>query len=356
MRKLLTVAIPVYNMEHFLPECVDSLLACPSAEYTELLVIDDGSTDRSGRIADRYAKRYPGIVKAIHKENGGHGSAINIGIALATGQYFRVVDSDDAVEPTAYEEFLKKLEFLDKQHCDLIATPFACVPYCRTVAYKGETGHGKKAGSRQHALKKRGIEGASRLPKDELLPFSDVADKLHVRMHEWTIRTAILKEQNIRLLEQSFYVDMQYILFPVPWIKTVCILDEVVYLYRLGNEAQSVSAANMQKNRRQHLAVMRSLMEFYGTRKTARDDKRVLSYLARGIAKMEANQVQTIISLPIGKAAKQELVECEQEIRETCPAAYRANQKKSIWLLRKSRYVLYSAAAVAWRVSRKIGK
>ncbi len=341
MEKLLTVAIPTYNMEHLLPECVDSLLACKYAEYTELLIIDDGSKDGSGQIAEQYARQYPQIVKAVHKENGGHGSAVNLGMELATGQYFKVVDSDDAVEPTAYEAFLKKLENLGRKGCDLVATPFACIRY------------EKKTNSYKHNTKKRSIEGADQMPGGEILPFADVADKLHVRMHEWTIRTAILKEHGIRLSERSFYVDMQYILFPVPWIRTVCILDEIVYQYRLGSEAQSVSIRSMQKNRGQHRAVLRSLTGFYKEREAQRDSAGILVYLACGIAKMEANQVQTILSLPIGKKAKAELIETEEELKKDCPAAYKANKKKSIWLLRKSRYALYPAAALAWRIVKR---
>ncbi|MGN0505874.1 MAG: glycosyltransferase family 2 protein [Lachnospiraceae bacterium] len=341
MQKVLTVVIPTYNTECFLRECLDSLLSTELAETTEILVVDDGSVDNSGSIADEYERKYPNIVKVVHKENGGHGSAINIGIALAAGTYFKVVDSDDSVEPAAYTAYLGKLKKLAKTGCDLMATPFVCVRQT------------KKSVQRHVKQQERKIEGADALKRDEILSFESVADRLHVRMHEWTIRTEILKEHGIHLSEHSFYVDMQYILFPVPWIKTVCILDETVYRYRLGSDAQSVSVRNMQKNREQHRNVMRSLIRFYKEREAVGDRKEILSYLARGIAKMEADEVQTVLSLPIGRAAKTELVECEQEIKTECPAAYAANEKKSLWLLRRSGYWLYPAAAVAWRLVKR---
>lgn len=361
MRKLLTVVIPVYNTECFLRECLDSLLSTELAKATELLVVDDGSADNSGQIADEYEEKYSDIVKAIHKENGGHGSAINTGIASATGQYFKVVDSDDSVETAAYEAYLRRLGELAETDCDLVATPFACVWYKKTgrrnirhaFAMEQRTDEPKQCRIKQQDRK---IEGAEAFRRNEILPFKNIAERLHVRMHEWTIRTALLQEHSIRLSEHCFYVDMQYILFPVPWIKTVCILDERVYCYRIGEEGQSVSIRNMQKNREQHRKVMRSLMCFYKTREAAGDSRKVLAYLARGIAKMEANQVQTLLSLPIGKAAKKELMECEQEVRKECLAAYRANEKRSLWLLRKSRYGLYLVAALMWRMSRKTGK
>ena len=99
--KLLSVAIPCYNSENYMRKCVESLLI--GGEDVEILIVNDGSTkDRTATIADEYAAKYPTIVKAIHKENGGHGSAVNAGIANATGLYFKVVDSDDWVKKEAY--------------------------------------------------------------------------------------------------------------------------------------------------------------------------------------------------------------------------------------------------------------
>ena len=94
--KLLSIAIPSYNSEGYLANCIESLL--PGGEDVEILIINDGSTDATAAIADEYAAKYPTIVKAVHKENGGHGSAVNMGIDKATGLYFKVVDSDDWVK------------------------------------------------------------------------------------------------------------------------------------------------------------------------------------------------------------------------------------------------------------------
>ena len=94
--KLLTVTIPCYNSEDYMEKCIDSLLT--GGEEVELIIVDDGSKDKTAEIADRYAEKYPSIVKVIHKENGGHGSAVNAGMENATGLFFKVVDSDDWVK------------------------------------------------------------------------------------------------------------------------------------------------------------------------------------------------------------------------------------------------------------------
>ena len=108
--KLLSVAIPCYNSEDYMENCIKSLL--PGGDDVEILVINDGSCDMTGDIADAYEKKYPGIVRAIHQENGGHGEAVNAGIRNATGLYFKVVDSDDWVEEDAYLKILSKLKEL----------------------------------------------------------------------------------------------------------------------------------------------------------------------------------------------------------------------------------------------------
>ena len=99
--KILSIAVPCYNSEAYMEKCIDSLLV--GGEEVEILIVDDGSKDGTTEIADRYQEKYPTIVKAIHQENKGHGGAVNTGVENATGLYFKVVDSDDWVNPEAYQ-------------------------------------------------------------------------------------------------------------------------------------------------------------------------------------------------------------------------------------------------------------
>ena len=106
--KILTIAIPSYNSMDYMRNCIESLL--PGGEDVEILIVDDGSKDETPAIADEYEAKYPGIIRAIHQENGGHGEAVNAGIRNATGLFFKVVDSDDWVDEEAYKQILKKLK------------------------------------------------------------------------------------------------------------------------------------------------------------------------------------------------------------------------------------------------------
>ena len=91
--KILTVAIPCYNSQEYVTRALDSLI--PAGTDIEVIVVDDGSTDRTAEIAKEYVEQYPDIVRYVYKDNGGHGDAVMYGIKEATGLYYRVVDSDD---------------------------------------------------------------------------------------------------------------------------------------------------------------------------------------------------------------------------------------------------------------------
>ena len=97
--KCLTVTVPCYNSESYLERCVESLLK--ERDGLEIILVDDGSTDRTGQLADQYARAYPDVVRVVHKKNGGHGSGVNAGLMLANGIYFKVVDSDDWLDEAA---------------------------------------------------------------------------------------------------------------------------------------------------------------------------------------------------------------------------------------------------------------
>ena len=121
-KKLLTVTVPCYNSQDYMKNCIDSLL--PGADRVEIIIINDGSTDKTGEIADAYAAQYPDTVKVVHQENGGHGEGINQGIKHATGKYFKVVDSDDKMSED-FIDFLDALEACDAEGgVDLMVTNY----------------------------------------------------------------------------------------------------------------------------------------------------------------------------------------------------------------------------------------
>lgn len=105
---LISVIIPVYNVENYLRECIDSVLS-QTYEIFEIILVDDGSTDGSGRICDEYAEKY-NKVTVIHKENGGLSDARNKGLSLANGEYVYFLDSDDYIVPQSFEELVSVIK------------------------------------------------------------------------------------------------------------------------------------------------------------------------------------------------------------------------------------------------------
>lgn len=124
MEKILTISIAAYNAELDIKRCLDSFISTNVLEELELIVVNDGSKDNTLNVAKQYEKKYPGIIKVIDKKNGGHGSTINASIKEATGKYYKIVDSDDWIDP---EELEKLVFWLRNNDADLVLTPYKCV-------------------------------------------------------------------------------------------------------------------------------------------------------------------------------------------------------------------------------------
>lgn len=122
--KLLSIAISSYNAAAYLHYCVELLVI--GGEQVEILIINDGSQDQTQEIAECLASKYPNIVRGIYQENKGHGGVVNCGLAEASGRYFKVVDSDDWVDPRAYLKILETLQELESkgQEVDAFVTNF----------------------------------------------------------------------------------------------------------------------------------------------------------------------------------------------------------------------------------------
>ncbi len=118
---MISVIVPVYNVEKYLDQCLSSILNQTYKKY-ELIIVNDGSPDNSQTIIDKFQKKYPKLIKSYLKENGGLSSARNYGITKAKGEYICFIDSDDWVEPNYLEELYNKAvkDDLDIVVCDTI--------------------------------------------------------------------------------------------------------------------------------------------------------------------------------------------------------------------------------------------
>lgn len=244
--KILSVAVPCYNSEQYMDKCIESLLV--GGDDVEILVVDDGSSDNTASIADDYANRYPNIIKAIHQPNGGHGSAVNTGMANATGYFFKVVDSDDWVDEESYKRiisFLKQSLEADKK-LDMLISNYVY----------------EKVGAKH----KKVMKPSSGFPKDRYFTWNDVGiiQKGHyLLMHSIIYRTELLRECGLQLPKHTFYVDNIYAFQPLPYVKTMYYLDVDFYRYFIGRDDQSVNMPVMVKRIDQQMRVNKLMVDCF---------------------------------------------------------------------------------------------
>ena len=218
--KLLSVAVPCYNSENYMEHCIHTLLA--GGRDVEILIIDDGSTDSTGRIADDFATEHPDIVRVIHQENGGHGEAVNTGIRNARGTYFKVVDSDDWVDIQAYKKILDVLKTLSKDglSVDMLVSNFV---------YEKEGAKHKKIMSYQKVL-----------PENRVFTWKETGNfKIgqYLLMHSIIYRTEVIRISGLKLPTHTFYVDNLFAYIPMKYVKKLYYVNVDFYRYYIGRNS-----------------------------------------------------------------------------------------------------------------------
>ena len=292
--KLLSIAVPCYNSEKYMSKCIDSLLV--GGEDVEILIVDDGSTkDRTAEIADEYGAQFPDIVKVIHKENGGHGSAVNAGIANATGLYFKVVDSDDWVKEDAYKQILDKLR-------ELAGGDTVLDMMVSNYVYEKEGEKRKKVMHQRHIL-----------PKDKMFTWEDChhfTKGHYILMHSVIFRTRLLQECGMKLPEHTFYVDNLYVFEPLPYVKNMYYMDVNFYRYYIGRTDQSVNESVMISRIDQQLTVNRLMIDYLENKKSEiLKNKRLYQYMRNYL-----EIIMTVSSVLLIRSGTKESLEKKKEL------------------------------------------
>lgn len=235
--KFFTVTVPCYNSAAYMAKCIDSLLV--GGDMMDIVIINDGSVDDTGKIADYYAAKYPDIVQVVHQENGGHGEGINQGIKHAKGKYFMVVDSDDWLEEKALKTVLEEMQALEKQDgVDMLVTNYVYAhddeKTNNVISYKKEFRKGKAT------------------CWQETKPF---ALNTYLTLHSIIFRTQILRDCKICLPKHTFYEDNYFAYYPLKWVERFKYIDVNLYYYYIGREGQSVQSDILAKRYAQQIAV-----------------------------------------------------------------------------------------------------
>ena len=237
MKKRLTLIVPAYNMEAYLPTCLESVeLPREAMKFLEVVVVNDGSSDRTSQIAHAFADKYPESVRVIDKSNGHYGSCINAALLIACGAFVKILDADDTFASQALVAFLSFLGELEKPLPDLVLSDYAIV------------------------------DATGRLTRREVLPF--VSDRVFdlktflsgpdvVTMHAFTYRTGLLRETGYCQLEGSPYTDQEWTLLPLAHVRRVVRFPQVLYRYLLGRSGQTMAPSELARGwaRRAEVAV-----------------------------------------------------------------------------------------------------
>lgn len=331
MEKVLTVSVAAYNAAADIDNCLNSMLCSNVADLLEIIVVNDGSTDNTAEIVHKYELEYPGIIKLINKANGGHGSTINTSIVNATGKYYRIVDSDDWVDKAGIE---KLVWWLKENDVDLVFNP-----YCKVAAKHGY----RKTLSIPY--------GANQII-GTVQPIES-ADKVRLQMHSMVFKTEIVKQMGAIISENCFYVDTEYIIFPMLYVNNFACLDFPVYQYLFETTTQSMNINNLIKRKDQHLRMTKRIAGFYQERKAD---------LKKATRRMILQRIEYAVSIQYRIYAKMNLEKAIEEVKafdkwlkECDREIYESSVTKFMAVIRLNRRTAFKLYKVMMRLLKFMG-
>lgn len=311
--KRISFAVPSYNSENYLRHCVDTLLS--GGEEVEIIIVNDGSTDSTAAIADEYAAKYPTIVRAVHKENGGHGSGVNRGLQEATGLYYKVVDSDDWVN----EQALRKL--LDTVNAHLEADTLPDL-YFTNFIYDHAYDNTRFV---RHWRRK--------LPVNRFFTWQEVGTFRGAQvllMHSLMYKTELLRKSETVLPEHTFYVDNYFAYKPLPLMQKLYYLDVDLYHYFIGRADQSVNMKNFTRRYDQQVRVMERMLEAYSYREIMAMEKPLRKYMLHCLSAIMMN---TMLFCCAGGSEPERIALHDNmwaKLKENDPALYKCLARRSM--------------------------
>lgn len=308
--KTVSFVVPCYNSAGYMDKCIESILKC--GDDIEVIVVNDGSTkDNTSEIAHEWESRYPGVVKAVDKENGGHGSAVNRGLQEASGLYFKVVDSDDWLDELAMIPVMRYLrrQLELKNPTDMVIANYV---YEKVHEHSRTVMHYRNV-----------------FPHETEFSWADCGhfkQSQYLLMHSVIYRTALLKEINLQLPEHCFYVDNVFVYEPLPHVKSMYYIDVDMYRYFIGREDQSVNEKVMLSRIDHQLIVTRRMIDSIIPDRDVFEPKLVKymeSYLSMMMAicsiflRMEENEVNEAKRAEIWDYLKRKNPKLHRRIRHT---------------------------------------
>ena len=317
-QKVLTISIAAYNVEKFLDRTINSLLVDDVIDDLEVIIVNDGSTDSTSDIADKYALKYPKSIIVVNKENAGYGSTINTSIKMATGKYFKQLDGDDWYETqniSAYVEYLRNVD------SDIVITPY----------YKCFSNTNKKILDDKH-------DNIDSFTTD----INNIQIKSNLLMHEVTFKTGVLKKNAIHITEGCFYTDNEYTVLPLLNSSSISKFPAPIYCYQLGLEGQSVSIEGVRKHYKDNAKVAVKIYKYYLLKRNDLCNS-VKDYMENyKINSLTRNAYSAYMILERPESHKKELMSFDRFIKTKYPEIYKITMRsRRVAILRYTHFFGY---------------
>ena len=308
--KILSIGIPCYNSMEYMDHAIESLLVCK--EDIEIIIVNDGSKDKTDEIGKMYQEKYPDTIKYVYQENGGHGQAVNTGLKNSTGLYYKVLDSDDWFDSDVFVRVVKKLKELEKANApvDLFIVNYV---YDKPSENKATP-----------------INYTNALPTDKIFTWSDVKyfmPQQNLLMHSMIYRTQLLRDCKLELPKHTFYVDNLFAYQPLPSVKRMYYMDVNLYRYFIGRGDQSVNEKVMISRIDQQLRVNKLMVDYYDADKIK--EPKLDSYMVKYVTMITA--VSTVLAIKSGtKENLDKKNELFEYIKSNNPVLYKKMKKTLI--------------------------
>lgn len=327
MSKILTVSVAAYNVEKYLDQTLASLNDARFLNDIEVLVVDDGSMDGTADIALKYQAMAPDSFKYIAKENGGHGSTINKGLELAHGKYFRVLDGDDWVERNGFAEYIYRLKQSD---ADMVLTQ------CKIIKDNDET----------YNLPIKNLTDGKVYRWEEIDEFAQIGLSI------MTIKTNLLRDNNIKITEKCYYVDIEYTVWSLFYADTIMYMGIPLYMYRKSNVSQSTSKKNMVRNVGMQERVAGNVCRMYSAflkenHLCESKDQAIYKRVAQSIG----STFRTYLLLPDKNESAKRIKEFDNEVKKISPVVFeKLGKGQFVKLMRWGNYMLVPVLRIIYRI------
>lgn len=307
-KKILTISIAAYNVENYLEETLQSCII--EDDGLDVIIIDDGSLDKTKDISEKFVREYPEIFRYFYKENGGYGSTINFSLKVAKGKYFKLLDGDDSFNTEMLKSFINNLR---DSKSDLVITDYLMV--YNDLRKSKETIHNRILPQKEYVLK-------------------DVEENVIFSMPCLCHKTELLRKLNFKITENCFYTDTEFIVLTMPYISTIIYYDIIIYKYRVGIEGQSINLAGRRKYVGDAEKVLKKLLKEIDINIASKTIIFQISQLAKFVTNCN------LCLLP-SKENRNKVILFELFLKDNYPIIYKNMANKTIGILRLSNYKLY---------------